>query len=1841
MNAFSKKMSRTKAGIALFLIGAMLLASFPAFATAGQTSDQQIGTYQEVDPATGVLTGEALGSGETEIVIKDAEGKDAIWMDKTITGTDEENAFDLTLKVTTSENLTELPASADAAVVLVMDVSTSMEKNAPGQRGKSRYDKSVEGAKAFIDAFSQDSVVDGQKIADRYVKIVEFGTNAKTVSGAWRNTAIAEEKTLAKTDVENTEIEFRYLEGYRCNIAGQHTHQNSPGGSAFGNDITECSDCGTGDLPFSAWYYGTCTGHSGPHNPIYRTDSGNTNIEGGLQLAYNLLSDFKTDPDYSDVKSLYVVLLSDGEANRTVSGNRESRELIFGGNSGDSDRKATAVADKIKSSTDLGATLYSIGYVNHSDLLSSFSDVYLNANDNIELQFEKLGQLIAMTAQAWIIEDTLPAYLDFDSEYNARTDTADIYSHPDSVSTTNYRNYNTDTKKLHWNLKNDLSVDTGTSGKYIYSMTYRVRLNPLWKDSSTDPISAIEPDTFYPTNTGASLTYYFVKDVIDPVTGDIIDSEDFHPEIAYFHNPTAKGFFGSLDFTKVAAEDNNKPLSGAIFQLRGTGSRQGVTYTSNTSGADGKISFPKIANGTYELVETQAPTHYVISADKPAVTVSYGKVTFDGAAVTASSNLKVANTLDPRNITIAIQKVWSAPEGLTHPNVTFNLIQREAGESGPTQVVPFVLTSADNLLGTSDVTWRRAIGSWPSVNVETGNTYSYAIEEVTTGLDNYTPGTMYKVDSSDYDLLLGITNTLVNTPLSVNVEKEWVHPEGSAEPAVEVQLKRTTGAMDSQQQVIFENCGDPVTLSEGNWSHEFTNLPRYDGQWQPYTYTVEEILPAELSASYTSQLSGDMEEGFTITNTVNNMNVVVSGTKLWKDGGQESDRPDAVTIHLLRDGEPINSVSADREGGWNYRFDKDKDNKDLPKYNEARDHQYVYTVEEEAVDGYTSTVSGYNVTNTRTGGIKITGEKVWVDTKDASERETITFILKQNTAEIDRIEVTNTESAFDFGTLDRYDDNGDAYEYTVEELPVEGYGTTSSSAPDADGNIHYIFTNKINQDNTVSVSGVKTWIDNDEAEGTRPEKITVILYADGEEKESQDITALDGWSYSFTNLPKYSFVTAPAVPAEPTGSTTDYLYGEGAAEQAREIVYTIEEAAVDNYTTAYDANNPNNIINTIEQDQINVTVNKIWQDPDGTGHDTITIRLWKNGEEIDSAQIPNGETQAVFEGLDKYDLTTGKPYHYTITEDEVAGYNKSVSDAAIDGEGNYTYTVTNAISQSYKPISATKVWVDNRDEKGLRPAEGITIKLYRDDAPDEALSQITVTEGEGWIGTFINPEMGDGTWPVYNPDTHEEYVYSVAEDQVEGYLPPSVNGFVITNVLAQETITIPGVKVWVAPLGSEYPAITVNLLRNGEKVDSQLVESSGSYVEFRFADQPKYDENREPYTYTLEEEKVEGYTSEIENNRITNTIEQASKAIKVTKLWSDGEPGEETAVTIELLKDGSPILDDHQKPLEIQLPVAGAEGADKWTYTFEGLDTYNLENGQPHVYSIVEKNLPASYEEPVITSVEDGFTVTNTLKKFQYQIIRNYKTVNQNGVTQSEDKVTEEPVTISANEMPQDRVITIDGNTEGYLTHNGNTYAYQAGQGNNSVTFGAEPEGILTINLYYERAINTGGGGGGGGGSTYYDLTVNYLEEGTGSVLASAYSTTIQSGYAYDATSQAQKAIEGYVRTSVSGDPLTGYMNGDKVINVYYSAGAEIIDPDTPLGELPTGITDPAVPTGETTGDGEELIIVDGEVPLGNLPQTGTTSDELARPSYIMLLGALLMLAGVFLMTSRRWEERA
>ncbi len=79
----------------------------------------------------------------------------------------------------------------------------------------------------------------------------------------------------------------------------------------------------------------------------------------------------------------------------------------------------------------------------------------------------------------------------------------------------------------------------------------------------------------------------------------------------------------------------------------------------------------------------------------------------------------------------------------------------------------------------------------------------------------------------------------------------------------------------------------------------------------------------------------------------------------------------------------------------------------------------------------------------------------------------------------------------------------------------------------------------------IDVEGAKTWDDEYDKDGIRPESITVRLYADGEAKESVTVTEADGWKWSFSGLDKYR-------------------------DDGTEIVYTVEEDAVNGYESSVD-----------------------------------------------------------------------------------------------------------------------------------------------------------------------------------------------------------------------------------------------------------------------------------------------------------------------------------------------------------------------------------------------------------------------------------------------------------------------------------------------------------------------------------------------------------------------------------------------------------------------------------------------------------------------------------------------
>ncbi|MBC1359272.1 Cna B-type domain-containing protein [Listeria booriae] len=115
--------------------------------------------------------------------------------------------------------------------------------------------------------------------------------------------------------------------------------------------------------------------------------------------------------------------------------------------------------------------------------------------------------------------------------------------------------------------------------------------------------------------------------------------------------------------------------------------------------------------------------------------------------------------------------------------------------------------------------------------------------------------------------------------------------------------------------------------------------------------------------------------------------------------------------------------------------------------------------------------------------------------------------------------------------------------YLLDEKPVPftiSYGDTKA-----------ITLEKDNAQST-SVSGQKTWMDNENIAGQRPENITVDLYQNGVLLASKKVTADDNWSYSFADLPK--------------------LDADG-----KEYVYTLTEEPVAHYTTTQDGYNFTNV----------------------------------------------------------------------------------------------------------------------------------------------------------------------------------------------------------------------------------------------------------------------------------------------------------------------------------------------------------------------------------------------------------------------------------------------------------------------------------------------------------------------------------------------------------------------------------------------------------------------------------------------------------------------------------------
>ena len=443
-----------------------------------------------------------------------------------------------------------------------------------------------------------------------------------------------------------------------------------------------------------------------------------------------------------------------------------------------------------------------------------------------------------------------------------------------------------------------------------------------------------------------------------------------------------------------------------------------------------------------------------------------------------------------------------------------------------------------------------------------------------------------------------------------------------------------------------------------------------------------------------------------------------------------------------------------------------------------------------------------------------------------------------------------------------------AYFYAPEPADVDGDGVATSREVSqnlvgvASGKTPVYTKEEVYVPGETELTVIKNWDDDDNRDALRPNEVTVRLNAGTKEIASAVLNEENEWSHTFEGLAIYN-------------------------ESGDLINYTVTEDEVEGYEAVIE---DLSVTNVHRPELTFVEVEKSWNDGDDRDAlrpDEITVRLHANGIEV-ASQVLNAENgwSTKFDNLFKYE--NGEEIVYTITEDAVENYNPTVTET----ENGF------AIENYYKPettfVNVTKVWDDDGDRDGKRP-DSVTVALLADGEMTEYT--LVLNAENGFTGTFAE-------LPVNRAGKKIEY--TVTELDAAPYTATvtgdAVTGFNITNTYVPETVEVSGTKTWVDEDnadGIRPESITISLLANGEKIDSKTVTEKDGWA-WTFEDLYKY-ENGEVIEYTVTEDAVDGYDSEIDGYNVTNTHipEEVIEDDPIPLVPADKDDSHEDLVEIE------------------------------------------------------------------------------------------------------------------------------------------------------------------------------------------------------------------------------------------------------------------------------------------------------------------------------------------------------
>ena len=238
----------------------------------------------------------------------------------------------------------------------------------------------------------------------------------------------------------------------------------------------------------------------------------------------------------------------------------------------------------------------------------------------------------------------------------------------------------------------------------------------------------------------------------------------------------------------------------------------------------------------------------------------------------------------------------------------------------------------------------------------------------------------------------------------------------------------------------------------------------------------------------------------------------------------------------------------------------------------------------------------------------------------------------------------------------------------------------------------------------------------------RPDSIQVTLYADGSPVSATPAWSKSGdrWTFTFRNLPQYS-------------------------SSGSEITYTVQETPVDLYESTVSGMTITNMLVPKEPEEFTeLSGAKTWSDNDndsGRRPTHITVRLFRDGVEIESRTVTAGTDWKYTFGNLPVDDGYGNIYTYELREDGVSGYFSRNSDMDLNNTliGGSTPPTPTADGETPPPTGTTPN-VPQRPEDVPERKTGTPVPHFEEKS-DEELEELFDMFG---YGTPLYGMLGTG-----------------------------------------------------------------------------------------------------------------------------------------------------------------------------------------------------------------------------------------------------------------------------------------------------------------------------------------------------------------------------------------------------------------------------------------------------------------------------------------------------------------